>query len=118
MLYYTEKGGFMLKKLATIGKKIEKVKEELLQIGEMRPGSLTMQYQKPAEKQGGYYQISYTHKMRSRTEYVRPEFVEDLKMQVENFKRFKALTQEWADLAIEYSKLKMDIAKRSKNKVS
>jgi hypothetical protein len=118
MLYYTEKGGVMLKKLDQIGKKIDKVKEELLQIGEMRPGSLTMQYQKPAEKQGGYYQISYTHKMRSRTEYVRPEFVEDLKVQVENFKRFKALTQKWTDLAIEYSKLKMNIAKRSKDKVS
>ena len=108
----------MLKKLETIGKKIEKVKKELLQIGEMRPGSLTMQYQKPAEKQGGYYQISYTYKMKSRTEYVRPEFVEDLTMQVENFKRFKALTQEWIDLAIEYSRMKMDIAKKGKNKVS
>jgi len=118
MLYYNEKGGVMLKKLDQIGKKIEKVKEELLQIGEMRPGSLTMQYQKPAEKQGGYYQISYTHKMRSRTEYVRPEFVEDLKVQVANFKRFKALTQKWVDLAIEYSRLKMDSAKRSKGKVS
>jgi hypothetical protein len=118
MLYYTKKGGVVLKKLETIGKKIEKVKEELLLIGEMRPGSLTMQYQKPAEKQGGYYQISYTHKMRSRTEYVRPEFVEDLKVQIDNFKQFKALTQKWVDLAIEYSKLKMDIAKRSKDKVS
>jgi hypothetical protein len=56
--------------------------------------------------------------MRSRTEYVRPEFVEDLKAQVDNFKRFKTLTQKWADLAIEYSRLKMDIAKRSKDKVS
>lgn len=48
----------MHKKLDLIRKKIDKVKEELLQIGEMRPGSLTMQYQKPVEKQGGYYQIS------------------------------------------------------------
>jgi len=88
-----KRGGVMLKKLDLIGKRIEKVKEELMRIGEMRPGSLTMQYQKPAEKQGGYYQISYTYKMKSRTEYVRPEFVEDMKVQVENFKRFKTLTQ-------------------------
>lgn len=108
----------MLKKLYRIGKKIEKVKEELLQIGEMRPGSLTVQYHKPVEKQGGYYQISYTYKMKSRTEYVRPEFVDDLKGQVDNFKRFKALTQEWADLAIEYSRLKMDIAKSANKRVS
>jgi len=108
----------MLKKLDLLGIKIEKVKVELQQIGEMRPGSLTKQYQKPAEKRGGYYQISYTYKMRSRTEYVRPEFVEDLQMQVDNFKRFKTLTQKWIDLAIEYSRLKMDLAKRSKDKVS
>jgi hypothetical protein len=108
----------MQKKLDRIAKSIEKVKNELLQIGEMRPGSITMQYQNPAEKRGGYYQISYTHKMKSRTEYVRPEFVEDLKAQADNFKRFKTLTQKWADLAIEYSQLKMDIAKRSKDKLS
>lgn len=108
----------MHKKLDLIGKKIEQVKEELQKIGEMRPGSLTKQYQKPAEKRGGYYQISYTYKMKSRTEYVRPEFVEDLEMQVNNFKRFKTLTQKWIDLAIEYSRLKMDLAKQSKDKLS
>jgi hypothetical protein len=108
----------MQKKLDRIAKSIEKVKNELLQIGEMRPGSLTMQYHNPAKKLGGYYQISYTYKMKSRTEYVRPEFVEDLKAQVDNFKRFKTLTQKWADMAIEYSRLKMDIAKRSKDKLS
>lgn len=108
----------MDKKLDRVRKKIEKVKEELMQIGEMRPGSLTKQYQKSSEKQGGYYQISYTYKMKSKTEYVRPEFVEDLKNQVKNFKRFKVLTQKWIDLAIEYSRLKIDIAKQSKNRLS
>ena len=108
----------MDKKLDRVRKKIEKVKEELMQIGEMRPGSLTKQYQKSAEKQGGYYQISYTYKMKSKTEYVRPEFVEDLKNQVKNFKRFKVLTQKWIDLAIEYSRLKIDIAKQTRNSLS
>jgi hypothetical protein len=107
----------MHKKLDPIREKIEKVKEELLQIGEMRPGSLTKQYQKPAEKRGGYYQLSYTYKMRSKTEYVRPEFVEDLNMQIANFKRFKALTQKWIDLAIEYSKLKITLAKRDRDTI-
>lgn len=108
----------MDKKLNLIRKKIEKVKKELMQIGEMRPGSLTKQYQNSAKKQGGYYQISYTYKMKSRTEYVRPEFVEDLKSQVKTFKRFKALTQKWIDLAIEFSRLKIEITKQTKNKLS
>ena len=96
----------MQKKLAGIEKKIARLKDELLKIGEMRPGSLTRQYQNRKEKKGGYYQISYTHKMKSRTEYVKPEFVEDLQKQIKNFKRFKELVQRWIDLAIEPSKLK------------
>lgn len=105
----------MQKKLAGIEKKIVLLKDELLKIGEMRPGSLTLQYQNRKEKKGGYYQISYTHKMKSRTEYVKPEFVEDLQKQIKNFKRFKKLTQMWIDLAIEYSKLKIELAKQPKD---
>jgi hypothetical protein len=118
MLYYNELGGLMQKKLTPIELKIAKVKEELLKIGEMRPGSLTYQYQKPKEKKGGFYQISYTYQMKSRTEYVRPEFVEDLKKQVATFKRFKKLIQLWTDLAIKHSQLKIKLAKESAAKLS
>lgn len=104
----------MQKRILQIQKRIDKIKQQLLNIGEMRPGSLTMQYQKPKEKKGGFYQISYTYKMKSKTEYVRPEFVKDLKRQVANFKKFKKLMQEWIDLAIEHSKLKMKIAKEKR----
>ena len=108
----------MDKKLDQITKKIAEIKMELMLIGEMRPGSLTYQYQKPKEKKGGFYQISYTHQMKSRTEYVKAEFVDDLKKQIESFKKFKCLTQEWADLAIEFSKLKVKLAKEEKTKLS
>ena len=104
----------MQKRITQIQRRIEKIKQLLLDIGEMRPGSLTMQYQKPKEKKGGFYQISYTYKMRSKTEYVRPEFVKDLKGQIANFKKFKNLMQEWIDLAIENSRLKMKIAKEKR----
>jgi hypothetical protein len=118
MLYYNEKGGFMQIKLAQIELKIRKIKEELRHVGEMRPGSLTYQYQKPKEKKGGFYQISYTYQMKSRTEYVRPEFVEDLKRQIAMFKRFKKLIQLWTDLAIKHSQLKIKLAKESAAKLS
>ena len=108
----------MDKKLDQITKKITKIKAELMLIGEMRPGSLTYQYQKPKEKKGGFYQISYTHQMRSRTEYVKAEFVDDLRSQVETFKKFKSLVQEWTDLAIQYSQLKTKLAKEEKTKLS
>jgi hypothetical protein len=66
------------KTLFQIEKKIEKIKQQLVTIQQMRPGSLTRQYRKPKDKTGPYYQLSYTHKMKSRTEYVRSEFVDSI----------------------------------------
>jgi hypothetical protein len=87
-------------------KRIERIKAELVTIDEMRPGSLTEQLKKPND-QRGYYQLSYTHGGRSRTEYVSRDFVRDVRRQVVNYKRFKVLTAEWIDLSIEQSRLKM-----------
>jgi hypothetical protein len=98
------------KNLSQIETRIAAIKQELLIIGEMRPGSLTQQFKDPAKKSGGSYQISYTHHMKSRTEYVRPQFVKILKKQVVCFTKFKKLTQEWTDLAIEHSKEKIKLA--------
>ncbi len=103
----------MQKRVLQIQRRIEKIKQQLQGVGEMRPGSLTRQYKKPKEKKGGFYQISYTYRMKSKTEYVRPEFIKDLKGQIVNFKKFKKLTQEWTDLAIELSILKIKIAKNN-----
>ena len=104
------------KKLHQIEKRIEKIKKELLSIGEMRPGTLSKQYKDPKEKKGEYYQLSFTHKMKSRTEYIRPVFVDDTKRQVKNYKRFKKLVEGWIDLSIERSRLKMNLAKRDLSK--
>jgi len=107
----------MHKKLESIEKKIGGVKEELMALGEMRPGSLTYQYQRPQEKKGGFYQISYTYRMKSKTEYVRAEFVQDLRGQIATFKRFKKLMQQWVDLAIQHSKIKITLAKEGKSRL-
>ena len=108
----------MHKQLDPIEKKIAGVKEKLITIGEMRPGSLTYQYQRPKEKKGGFYQISYTYRMESKTEYVKAEFVQDLKGQIATFKRFKKLMQQWVDLAIRHSQIKIKLAKERKIKLS
>ena len=75
----------------------------------MRPGNLSRQYQKPKEKKNPYYQVSYTHKMKSRTDYVKKKSIEDIKSEIENYKHAKAHFEEWIDLGIEMSKLKMKI---------
>jgi len=80
----------------------------------MRPGSLTCQYRNPQDKVGPYYQLSYTHKMKSHTEYVRPEFVPQIGEQIAEYKRFRVLVNQWVELAIELSKMQMANAKQGK----
>jgi len=102
------------KKLCQLERRIEKIKQELQTIQQMRPGSLTCQYHNPKDKTGAYYQLSYTHKMKSRTEYVRSEFVPRIREEISEYKRFRVLVNQWVELAIKLSKMQMDNAKRGK----
>ncbi len=107
---------------------IEKVKAGLLKIGEMRPGSLSQQYsacQKPGckcvdpvrpQKHGPFYQLSYSHRGKSSTQFVRPQFVPEVRKQLAAYKKFRALTEKWIALALELSKLKMEEARSAASK--
>ena len=108
--------------------RIGKVKQKLLKIGEMRPGSLSEQYSacqkagckcvdpvKP-KKHGPFYQLSYSHKGRSTTQFVRPQFVAEVKKQLAAYKKFRALTDEWVSLSLELAKVKMEEARSAASK--
>ena len=99
--------------LEQIEERIRKIKAELAAIEEMRPGSLTRQYKDPKHQSGAYYQLSYTRDMRSRTEYIARESVRDVRRQIANYKRFKALTTKWVALSIERCRLKMKRPRRT-----
>jgi len=96
-------------RLDEIQNRIAKIKAELAALGDLRPGSLTRQYKDRAAKSGAYYQLSYTREMRSRTEYVARESLREVRREIANYKRFKALTTEWVALGIEQSRLKMKL---------
>jgi len=98
-------------RLVQIEKRIETIKAQLAEIDEMRPGSLTLQYKDPASQSGARYQLSWTRNMRSQTEYVVRDALGEVRRQVDTYKRFKALTDEWVDLSIERSRLKMRLAR-------
>ena len=98
------------KRIQQIGQRIDRIKRTLLEIGPMRPGSLTRQYKDPKNHAGAYWQISYTRRMKSRTEYVRQECVTELRRQVVTHRRFKRLVDQWIDLSIEHSRLTTRIA--------
>jgi hypothetical protein len=94
------------KDLGIIEKKICSLKQSLACAGDMRPGSLSVQYRNPAEKKTPFNQISYTHKGRSRSEYVRPENVKAVRREIAAYKRFKNAVEELVALSIEASRLR------------
>ncbi|MCX6930600.1 MAG: hypothetical protein NT154_46450 [Verrucomicrobia bacterium] len=98
------------KRIQQMERRIDRIKRALREIGPMRPGSLTRQYKDPQHHTGAYWQISYTRQMKSRTEYVRKEYVKDVRRQTVTHKRLKRLVDQWIDLSIQHSRLTMQIA--------
>ena len=94
-------------------KRILRIKQELVELGEMRPGTLSKQFNscgnpncrckdsKNPKKHGPYHQLSYTRHGKSKSEYVKIDQIPIIKQQIMNYKQFVKLTQDWIDLSIE-----------------
>ena len=91
-----------MKKSTKLKKEIKKLKQEMYELGDMRPGSLTKQIRSWGKE---YWQISYTHRGRGRTGYVSDKNYEKIKIEIENHRIFKELGKKLIDLSIEYAKL-------------
>jgi hypothetical protein len=106
------------KREAEIERQIEKVKGEISALGELRPGSLSTQYNvcgspgcrckaTPPKKHGPYYQVSFSRKGKSSTKFVRKEDLPAIRKQLKNYEKLKALMDRWIDLATELSNLRL-----------
>ena len=105
--------------LKEIEKKIRRIKKSILEINQMRPGSLSEQYsvcgkencrcrdKKNPQKHGPYYKLKYVHQGKQKNQFIRAPFAEEIKKELEQYKKFKELTQRWIALEIESSNLKM-----------
>jgi hypothetical protein len=92
-----------MKEVKRLERRIAKIKEDLMKLGDMRPGSLSVQTRSWG---GEYYQLSYTHRGKGRTEYVPKKRHKRVEGQIAVYKKFRDLTQEWVNLSIELCKLK------------
>jgi hypothetical protein len=111
------------KQIAKLKGRIKRIKKSLAQIGEMRPGSLSRQYNvcgnptcrckhpKNPQRHGPYCQISYTHNGKSKSEFVKKEMVGEVKKQLKNYHTFRRLTREWVELSLEIVRLRREEAK-------
>jgi hypothetical protein len=102
----------------SIASRIQKIKQQIAALGDIRPGALSQQYNvcgnptcrckaTPPVKHGPYYQISFTWKGRSRSQFVRDDDAEEASRQLENYRQLRELVDEWVTLAVELSQLRM-----------
>lgn len=111
-------------RLKQIEKQIQKTKKEITELGELRPGSLSKQYNicgkvpckckdpEAPQRHGPYYQISYGRKGKSSSVFVRPESLADIEEQLANYKRLMELVSFWIDLGLEHSMIKLEASRK------
>ena len=99
-------------------RQIEKVKGQLAALGDLRPGSLSTQYNvcgtpgcrckaTPPEKHGPYYQVSFTRKGKSSSKFVRKEDLNTVRRELKNYEVMKTLVDRWIEMATELSNLRV-----------
>ena len=99
-------------------RQIERVKGKLAALGDLRPGSLSTQYNvcgtpgcrckaTPPEKHGPYYQVSFTRKGKSSSKFVRKEDLAAVRRELKNYEVMKTLVDRWIDLATELSNIRL-----------
>ena len=99
-------------------RQIERVKVKLAALGDLRPGSLSTQYNvcgtpgcrckaTPPEKHGPYDQVSFTRKGKSSSKFVRKEDLNTVRRELKNYEVMKTLMDRWIEMATELSNLRL-----------
>jgi len=91
---------------------IEAIKQNLLALGSMHPGSVSRQYQacgnptcrcmdpKNPQKHGPYYKLAYVHRGKPVCRFVRAACVDEMKARLAVYKKFRSLMDKWIELSI------------------
>ena len=102
----------------SLEKRIQSLKHQISQLGDLRPGALSKQYNicgnpncrckaDPPIKHGPYYQISFTRHGKSSSQFVREEDLVEVQQQLENYRLLRQLVDEWITLSAQLSSLRL-----------
>jgi hypothetical protein len=107
--------------------RIQRIKTRLAALGDMRPGSLSRQYNvcgkagcrckdpHHPKRHGPYYQLSYVHRGKSTTRFIRRPCLPMVKAQLAAYKQFRRLTERWVALALKIAAHKLQAAVQAAN---
>lgn len=113
-------------RIQTLERRIAKITGQLAQLGDLRIGSLSEQYNvcgragcrckaSPPIKHGPYHQLSFTRKGKSSTRFVRRGELTTVKQQLRNYEKLRKLVDQWITLGTELSNLKLDQQRESRS---
>ena len=116
----------MKSKRLALQKQIARIKEELRTIGDIRPGSLSEQYNvcgnancrckdDPPQKHGPYFQLSFVRNRKSTTRFIRPPSVQAVRQQISNYKKLRGLIDQWIDSSMELCDLQLEEDRATKS---
>jgi len=102
----------------SLEKRIQMIKRQIAELGDLRPGALSKQYNicgtpncrckaDPPVKHGPYYQISFTRHGKSSSQFVREEDLIEVQQQLDNYRLLRDLVDEWVTLSTQLSSLRL-----------
>lgn len=109
----------MNRRIGGLERKIARIRRALGTLGDLRPGSLSEQYNvcgvagcrckaSPPQRHGPYHQLSFTRKGKATSRFVRREELPAVQAQLQNYARLRKLVDQWIDLGIELSTLRLE----------
>ncbi len=109
----------MKRRIRALEGQITKIKSDLDRLGDLRPGSLSEQYnvcgnpkcrckEDRSKRHGPYFQLSFTRKGRSRTKFVKKPQLPEVKKQLKNYVRLRRLVDDWIELSSELCQLRIE----------
>ena len=109
----------MKKQIRALENQIRKIKLQMDSLGDIRPGSLSRQYNvcgspncrckdDPPKKHGPYYQLSFTRKGRSSSKFIKKQHLQAVRKQLKNYARLRTLLDRWIELGTQLSELRLE----------
>ncbi len=114
--------------IQALEERIQRIKAELASLGDLRPGSLSQQYnvcgkagcrckdpQNP-QRHGPYYQLSWVHRGQSTTQFIRRPFLPQVRTELATYNKFRKLTDQWVNLSLRIAQAKLLAARKARAK--
>ena len=118
----------MSSEMRSLEEQIQRIQRELAALGDLRPGTLSRQFNvcgkagcsckaAPPKRHGPYFQISFTWRGRSRTQFVRQEELPTVERQLHNYAQLRKLLDRWIEAGMRLSQLRIEASRATTSTV-